>query len=102
MLLAGKLNKIRTFGMLLIFVGFGVMYLGFLWPKLMPLFFILGMLFVFVSVGLYFWTGMLSTQAEKVVCPVCNKETKMLGKRDECMYCKAILSLDPKDAPENK
>ncbi|WP_089971927.1 DUF2614 family zinc ribbon-containing protein [Lihuaxuella thermophila] len=98
MLLSGKLNKIRTFALLLIFIGMGIMYIGFVWPSWMALFFILGMLFVLASVGIYFWIGMLSTQAAKVVCPVCKKETKLLGKRDECMYCKAILSLDPKDA----
>jgi hypothetical protein len=99
MLLSGKLNKIRTFALLLIFLGVGVMYIGFVWPSLMALFFIIGMLFVFASVGIYFWVGMLSTQSLKVNCPVCGKETKVLGKKDECMHCKAILSVDPKDAP---
>jgi hypothetical protein len=99
MLLSGKLNKIRTFALLLIFLGVGVMYIGFVWTKLMALFFTLGMLFVMTSVGIYFWIGMLSTQAARVECPVCGKETKLLGKRDECMHCRAILSMDPKDAP---
>ncbi|KPC77179.1 MULTISPECIES: DUF2614 family zinc ribbon-containing protein [Laceyella] len=99
MLLSGKLNKIRTFALLLIFVGIGVMYIGFAFPKLMALFFILGILFVLASVGIYFWIGILSTQAAQVVCPVCDRHTKMLGKRDQCMHCKAVLSMDPKDAP---
>jgi Zinc-ribbon containing domain len=30
---------------------------------------------------------------------VCDRHTKMLGKRDQCMHCKAVLSMDPKDAP---
>lgn len=102
MLISGKLNKIRTFALLLIFVGIGVMYLGFVFPKLMLFFFLLGLLFTFASVGIYFWIGMLSTQAVKVKCPSCHKETKLLGKRDECMFCKAILSLDPKDAPKEE
>lgn len=102
MLLSGKLNKIRTFALLLIFVGVGVMYIGFVWPSLMALFLVIGMLFVLASVGIYFWIGMLSTQAAKVNCPVCGKETKVLGRRDECMHCKAILSVDPKDAPSNQ
>ena len=99
MLLSGKLNKIRTFAMLLIFIGVGVMYLGFVFESLMVLFFILGMLFVLASVGIYFWIGILSTHSVRVICPSCNKQTKVLGKKDECMHCKAILSLDPKDAP---
>jgi hypothetical protein len=102
MLLSGKLNKIRTFALLLIFAGVGVMYIGFLLKSLMPLFFALGMLFVMASVGIYFWIGILSTQASRVNCPVCGKETKILGRRDECMHCKAILSVDPKDAPKEK
>ena len=63
MLLSGKLNKIRTFAMLLIFIGVGVMYLGFVFKSLMVLFFILGMLFVLASVGIYFWIGILSTHS---------------------------------------
>ncbi|WP_124726559.1 DUF2614 family zinc ribbon-containing protein [Staphylospora marina] len=99
MLISGKLNKIRTFALLLIFAGVGVMYLGFWLKTLMAVFIALGMLFVLVSVGIYFWIGILSTQAVRVQCPVCGKETKILGRRDECMHCKAILSVDPKDAP---
>lgn len=99
MLLSGKLNKIRTFALLLIFMGIGVMYIGFLFKSLMALFFIIGILFVLTSVGIYFWIGILSTQAVQVECPVCGRHTKLLGKRDECMHCKAILSVDPKDAP---
>jgi hypothetical protein len=99
MLLSGKLNKIRTFALFLILVGIGVMYMGWIWRNGMALFFALGMLLVCASVGIYFWIGILSIQAIKVVCPVCGKETKILGKRDQCMHCKGILSLDPKDAP---
>jgi hypothetical protein len=58
------------------------------------------MIFILASVGIYFWIGVLSTQAVRVHCPVCGKQTKILGKKDECMYCKAILSLDPNDSPE--
>lgn len=99
MFISSKINKIRTFALLLIFVGVGIMYLGFLWPNLMVLFFILGLIATFTSVGIYFWIGIISTHSVKVICPECSKETKVLGKRDLCMYCKAILSVDPKDAP---
>jgi hypothetical protein len=99
MLLSGKINKIRTFALLLIFIGFGIMYLGFLWPRLMMLFFSFGLLAIFASVGIYLWIGILSTHAAKVICPQCQKQTKVLGKKDQCMYCQAILSVDPNDAP---
>jgi hypothetical protein len=101
-LLSGKLNKIRTFALLLIFLGVGVMYIGFLVPSWMALFFAFGMIFVLGSVGIYFWVGILSTQSLQVACPECGKHTKVLGHRDQCMHCKAILSVDPKDAPETK
>jgi hypothetical protein len=102
LLLSGKLNKIRTFALILIFAGVGVMYLGFVLPSVMAVFVGLGMLFILASVAIYFWIGLLSTQAPVVICPECNKETKVLGKKDQCMHCKAILSLDPKDKPEQK
>jgi putative effector of murein hydrolase LrgA (UPF0299 family) len=99
MLLSGKLNTIRTFALFLILFGVGVMYIGWIWTRFMVLFFVLGVLFVCASVGIYFWIGVLSIQAIRVFCPVCGKETKVLGKKDQCMHCKEILSLDPKDAP---
>ena len=97
-MLSGKINKIRTFALALIFVSFLIMYLGFIWPNLMFLFFMLGLLSTLAGVAIYFWIGILSTHSVKVICPECEKETKILGKRDQCMYCKAILSMDPKDA----
>ncbi|MGA9175227.1 MAG: DUF2614 family zinc ribbon-containing protein [Thermoactinomyces sp.] len=100
MLLSGKLNKIRTFALVLIFVGVGVMYIGFLIQSLIALFFAIGMIFVLASVGIYFWIGIISTQSVRIICPACGKQTKVLGKKDECMHCKAILSFDPNDAPK--
>lgn len=99
MLLASKLNKLRTIALALVFLGILVMYFGFLWPKAMVFFFVLGVLVMLSSFGIYFWAGILSTQAVKVECPECGKITKMLGKTDQCMYCKTTLSLDPKHAP---
>ncbi|MDR6227621.1 DUF2614 family zinc ribbon-containing protein [Desmospora profundinema] len=102
MLFASKINKFRTVALLLIFLGVGVMYFGFLWPSAMLLFFLLGLLTIGGSVAIYFWVGMLSTQAVQVECPECTRTTKILGKTDQCMYCKAWLSLDPKHAPDQK
>ncbi|WP_347239804.1 DUF2614 family zinc ribbon-containing protein [Polycladospora coralii] len=102
MLLSGKLNKIRTAALLLVFISIIVMYLGFVWPAVMSIFIALGLILISVSVGIYFWIGVLSTHAPHVMCPVCQKKTKVLGKKDECSHCKAILSLDPNDAPQDK
>lgn len=92
-----KINRIRTFALSLIFIGFIVMYIGILVKKipwLMVTFFILGVLFIIFSTIVYFWIGMLSTRAVPIVCPSCEKPTKMLGVVDACMHCRQPLTLD--------
>lgn len=94
---SSKINKIRSFALSLIFVGIIIMYGGILAKKipwLMASFFILGLLFVLLSCAVYFWIGMLSTKAIPIVCPSCQKPTKMLGRVDACMHCKQPLTLD--------
>lgn len=94
---SSKINKIRSFALILIFVGFAVMYGGLLARKidwLMLLLFLLGILFIFASVVVYFWIGMLSTRATPIICPNCEKQTKMLGRVDGCMHCKQPLTLE--------
>lgn len=94
---SSKINKIRSFALILIFVGIAVMYGGILAKKiewLMFTLFILGMLFIVASTLIYFWIGLLSTRAIPVVCPNCNKPTKMLGRVDACMHCKQPLTMD--------
>ncbi|MDE3838037.1 hypothetical protein C0966_01280 [Bacillus methanolicus] len=93
-----KINKIRSFALSLIFIGFVVMYGGIFFrnhPLIMTIFMILGLFFIIASTIVYFWIGMLSTKAVQVVCPNCNKPTKMLGRVDMCMYCREPLTLDP-------
>src|SRR5690625_1029183 len=63
-------------------------------PWLMVTFFVLGILFVILSTIVYFWIGLLSTRAIPIVCPACDKPTKMLGRVDACMHCKQPLTLD--------
>jgi hypothetical protein len=94
---SNKINKIRSFALGLIFIGILVMYGGLLTkniPWLMTAFFILGLLFVLLSCVVYFWIGMLSTKAVPIICPSCEKPTKMLGRVDACMHCKQPLTLD--------
>jgi hypothetical protein len=95
---SSKINKIRSFALGLIFVGFFVMYGGIFFrnsPIVMTIFMILGLLFIIASTVVYFWIGMLSTKTIQVVCPNCQKPTKMLGRVDMCMYCREPLTLDP-------
>lgn len=95
---SSKINKIRTFALSLIFIGFIVMYVGIFFrtsPIIMTIFMLLGMLFIIASTVVYFWIGMLSTKSVQVVCPNCQRHTKMLGRVDMCMYCKEPLTLDP-------
>lgn len=99
----GKINLIRTFALGLVFGGIIVMYGSFFvsarWA--MWLFMILGVLMVLASSLVYFWVGYLSTtRAVYVICPTCQRETKMLGKVDECMYCKQKLTTDPTKATD--
>lgn len=94
---SSKINKIRSFALALIFIGFLVMYGGILTKKipwLMATFFVIGILFIVLSTVVYFWIGLLSTRAIPIICPTCEKPTKMLGRVDACMHCKQPLTLD--------
>lgn len=95
---SSKINKIRSFALGLIFVGFIIMYVGIFFrnhPIVMTIFMILGVLAILSSTLVYVWIGMLSTKAVQVICPNCNRPTKVLGKVDMCMYCREPLTLDP-------
>ena len=95
---SSKINKIRTFALSLIFIGFFIMYIGIFFrnsPIIMTIFMLLGLLSILSSTGIYFWIGMLSTKTIQVVCPNCGKHTKILGRVDMCMYCNEPLTLDP-------
>ncbi|WP_186576699.1 YgzB family protein [Aquibacillus kalidii] len=94
---SNKINKIRTFALSLIFIGFGVMYVGILVKQigwLMATLFLLGLLCIVFSTVVYFWIGLLSTRAVQIICPSCEKPTKMLGRVDACMHCRQPLTMD--------
>lgn len=94
---SSKINKIRSFALALIFIGFIVMYGGIFFrtnPVVMTIFMLIGLLFIIASTAVYFWIGMLSTKTIQVVCPNCGKQTKILGRVDMCMYCNEPLTLD--------
>lgn len=94
---SSKINKIRSFALSLIFIGFIVMYGGIFFrtsPLIMTIFMLLGLIFIIASTVVYFWIGMLSTKTIQVRCPSCGKPTKMLGRVDMCMYCREPLTLD--------
>ncbi|MGM9988737.1 MAG: YgzB family protein [Bacillaceae bacterium] len=94
---SNKINKIRTFALSLIFIGFFIMYAGVFFrtsPIIMTVFMLIGFLAIIASTGIYFWIGLLSTKTVQVQCPSCNKVTKILGKVDACMHCNQPLTLD--------
>ncbi|WP_067728798.1 YgzB family protein [Oceanobacillus damuensis] len=94
---SSKINKIRSFALILVFGGILLMYAGILTKNiewLMVLFFLLGVLMVVLSCAVYVWIGTLSLKAVPVVCPSCEKPTKMLGRVDACMHCKQPLTMD--------
>ncbi|WP_256761259.1 YgzB family protein [Cohnella sp. WQ 127256] len=100
---ASKISTLRTWGLLLVLIGMGVMVFGTsgilmfgeVGKIIAAIFMVLGMLSCFASIAIYFWVGMLSTSAPVIDCPECSRRTKMLGKTDRCMYCHTILTLDP-------
>lgn len=96
----GKINTIRTFALGLCFGGMIVAYGSFLVDSTIgqSIFLLLGLLMVIFSAVVYLWIGFLSTRAVYVTCPNCNKDTKILGKVDECMYCKQKMTLDKRYA----
>lgn len=63
------------------------------------IFMVIGAIAMLASMAVYFWAAMMSTSTTVIECPECGKPTKMLGKTDRCMFCKTILSLDPKHDP---
>ncbi|MFD1067306.1 YgzB family protein [Oceanobacillus locisalsi] len=94
---SSKINKIRTFALILVFAGILIMYVGLMVRNiswLMLSLFILGILMIVLSCVIYIWIGTLSLRAVPVVCPNCEKPTKMLGRVDACMHCKEPLTLD--------
>ncbi len=102
MLFSGKLNKFRTIAMLLIFAGVIVMYIGLLWRPGLYVFLTLGLLMLLFSMIIYIMAGTLSNSAPKVVCPRCKRVTKVIGMTDECLFCGATLTFDPKYAPKEE
>lgn len=94
---SSKINKIRSFALILIFGGMLLMYVGLLFKKtewVMLIFFVLGILAILLSLVVYVWIGTLSLRTVSVICPECSKPTKMLGRVDACMHCKQPLTLD--------
>lgn len=102
MLFSGKLNKLRTIAMLLIFLGIALMYVGLLWRPGLFVFLTLGVLMFILSTAVYIMAGTLSNSAPKVVCPRCQRITKVVGKTDECLFCGVTLTFDPRYAPKEE
>ncbi|GAA3410905.1 DUF2614 family zinc ribbon-containing protein [Paenibacillus hodogayensis] len=104
---SSKVNEFRLWGLLLTMGGMAVMIVGlagvvFDWGPvgkvIAGIFMVIGMISMLVSMGIYFWAGMMSTSAVPLQCPECGKMTKVIGKTDRCMFCKTILSFDPRYA----
>lgn len=90
-----KINRIRSYALSFIFLGLALMYVGIFFKDsfLISMFFILiGCLSIILSTLIYLWIGLLSTQILTIKCPNCNKNTKILGKIDQCMFCNQTIS----------
>ncbi|PZD95699.1 hypothetical protein DNH61_14390 [Paenibacillus sambharensis] len=106
---SAKINEFRLWGLVFTLLGMGLMIAGtagiVFWGGqagkiFAAVFMVIGMIAMLLSVGIYFWAGMLSTSAIMLQCPECGKQTKMLGKTDRCMFCRTMLTLDPKAATD--
>lgn len=85
-----KINRIRSFALILIFLGLILMYGGILFKQLIiisMIFIILGCLSIILSTIIYLWIGLLSTQTQSITCSNCKRNTKILGSADLCMHC---------------
>jgi hypothetical protein len=101
---SSKVNEFRLWGLMMTMGGMLLMIIGlagvvFDWGNvgriIAVIFMIIGMLSLLVSMGIYFWAGMLSTSSTVIDCPECGRRTKMLGTTDRCMFCKTMLTMDP-------
>jgi xanthosine utilization system XapX-like protein len=101
---SSKVNEFRLWGLVMTMGSMLLMIIGlagivFDWGQvgriIAVIFMVIGMLGMLVSMGIYFWAGMLSTTATVIDCPECGRRTKILGKTDRCMFCKTLLTLDP-------
>lgn len=100
---ASKISTLRTWGLLLVLLGLGlcvfgtsgIILFGQTGKIIAAIFMVLGMIACLISMGVYFWVGMISTGAPVIECPSCGKNTKMLGETDRCMYCHTILTWNP-------
>ncbi|MFD0673895.1 DUF2614 family zinc ribbon-containing protein [Cohnella sp. GCM10027633] len=107
---ASKISTMRTWGLLLVLLGLGIMVFGTsgillfgnVGKIIAAVFMVFGMISCFASMAIYFYVGMLSTSAPVLDCPECGKRTKMLGRTDRCMYCHTILTTDPAHAPKEE
>jgi len=103
---ASKISTLRTWGLLLVMLGLGlcvfgtvgIIMFGQAGKIIAGIFMVIGIITCLVSMGVYFWVGMVSTNAPVITCPECNKHTKMLGETDRCMYCHTVLTWNPDKA----
>src|SRR5690625_6530527 len=94
---SSKINKIRTFALSLVFIGFLIMYIGIIFKTtewLMVTFFILGVIAILLSTATYLCIGLLSTKADSLICPNCEKPTTMIGPGDACIHYTQHLTQD--------
>ncbi|MFC4767644.1 DUF2614 family zinc ribbon-containing protein [Effusibacillus consociatus] len=89
-----KLVRLRNLAIGLIFGAFLLMYLGVFVKSLLPYFFVVGLVMITVSIGIYFRMGAISMRIPQVQCPNCGKNTKVLGREDGCMFCRTPIRLD--------
>jgi Zinc-ribbon containing domain len=115
-----KIKHMRTWGNWSMGIGILLMYSGYAffagyldfipffgtWLKgsyaFMTLLLVIGFLLTMGSTVMFMISGMVSMSAPQVECPSCKKVTKMLGKKDACMFCGQPLLLEDEQPQQNQ
>ena len=95
---SSKINKIRTFALSLVFIGFFVMYIGIFFQGnmlVMTLFMLLGLLCIVGSTVVFFLLGMSYTKTVQGVLPNIGDQNKNNLGGVKFMYCNEPLTMDP-------
>ncbi|MBX6353115.1 MAG: hypothetical protein IRZ10_07235 [Thermoflavifilum sp.] len=81
-------EKWRNIGLVFLFAGFFVMYLGVYDKPLIPVLTCIGAVGVLAGIGIYFRFGPISGSGRRIQCPRCGQVTRLTGSHDQCAHCK--------------
>src|SRR5699024_9550705 len=90
-----KIKRIRGYALAMVFAGLIIMYLGVCFREITWLFgqfILLGLIPMVLAVIIYFWVGIISARGITGECPSCERRLRILGRVDDCSFCKEPLT----------